>query len=140
MINDDFFPPCPSFFLTFSCPVPLLFLYILFHPSPLTPHPLQNDVAGGDSSSEGCGRLGVGLEEEGEMAAAPFKQVVVGICAMEKKSGSKPMKEILTRLEEFEYLRPVIFPEEVILKVSLGRREEKRRDFGGGRMYEDLHL
>lgn len=75
-----------------------------------------NDVAGGDSSSEGCGRLGVGLEEEGEMAAAPFKQVVVGICAMEKKSGSKPMKEILTRLEEFEYLRPVIFPEEVILK------------------------
>lgn len=60
------------------------------------------------------------------MAAAPFKQVVVGICAMEKKSGSKPMKEILTRLEEFEYLRPVIFPEEVILKVSLGRREEKR--------------
>ncbi|XP_037793413.1 inositol hexakisphosphate and diphosphoinositol-pentakisphosphate kinase 2-like, partial [Penaeus monodon] len=77
---------------------------------------LTNDVAGGDSSSEGCGRLGVGLEEEGEMAAAPFKQVVVGICAMEKKSGSKPMKEILTRLEEFEYLRPVIFPEEVILK------------------------
>ncbi|ROT65289.1 inositol hexakisphosphate and diphosphoinositol-pentakisphosphate kinase-like [Penaeus vannamei] len=77
---------------------------------------LHNDVAGGDSSSEGCGRLGVGLEEEGEMAAAPFKQVVVGICAMEKKSGSKPMKEILTRLEEFEYLRPVIFPEEVILK------------------------
>ncbi|XP_042888089.1 inositol hexakisphosphate and diphosphoinositol-pentakisphosphate kinase 2-like isoform X4 [Penaeus japonicus] len=77
---------------------------------------LTNDVAGGDSSSEGCGRLGVGLDEEGEMAAAPFKQVVVGICAMEKKSGSKPMKEILTRLEEFEYLRPVIFPEEVILK------------------------
>ncbi len=33
------------------------------------------------------------------------KQVIVGICAMEKKSQSKPMKEILTRLEEFEYIK-----------------------------------
>lgn len=33
------------------------------------------------------------------------KQVIVGICAMEKKSQSKPMKEILSRLEEFEYIR-----------------------------------
>ncbi|XP_037077172.1 inositol hexakisphosphate and diphosphoinositol-pentakisphosphate kinase 2-like [Pollicipes pollicipes] len=44
------------------------------------------------------------------------KQVVVGICAMEKKSGSRPMKEILTRLEEFEYIKCLIFPEHVILK------------------------
>ncbi|XP_071034280.1 inositol hexakisphosphate and diphosphoinositol-pentakisphosphate kinase isoform X5 [Parasteatoda tepidariorum] len=43
------------------------------------------------------------------------KQVLVGICAMSKKSQSKPMKEILTRLEEFEYLKTVVFPEEVIL-------------------------
>ncbi|GIY29017.1 hypothetical protein CEXT_217762 [Caerostris extrusa] len=43
------------------------------------------------------------------------KQVVVGICAMEKKSQSKPMREILTRLEEFEYLRTLVFSEEVIL-------------------------
>ena len=46
------------------------------------------------------------------------RQVVVGICAMEKKSLSKPMREILTRLEEFEYLKTAIFPEEVILNVS----------------------
>jgi inositol-hexakisphosphate/diphosphoinositol-pentakisphosphate 1-kinase len=46
------------------------------------------------------------------------KQVVVGVCAMAKKSQSKPMKEILTRLQEFEYLRIVVFNEEVILKVS----------------------
>ena len=45
------------------------------------------------------------------------KQVLVGICAMAKKSQSKPMKEILTRLEEFEYIKIVVFPEEVILKV-----------------------
>ncbi|KAG8178546.1 hypothetical protein JTE90_015916 [Oedothorax gibbosus] len=43
------------------------------------------------------------------------KQVLVGICAMSKKSQSKPMKEILTRLEEFEYLKTVVFQEEVIL-------------------------
>ncbi|XP_048513997.1 inositol hexakisphosphate and diphosphoinositol-pentakisphosphate kinase 2 isoform X2 [Athalia rosae] len=44
------------------------------------------------------------------------KQVLVGVCAMAKKSQSKPMKEILTRLEEFEYLKIIVFPEEVILK------------------------
>lgn len=47
------------------------------------------------------------------------KQVIVGICAMSKKSQSKPMKEILTRLEEFEYLKTVVFPEDVILNVKL---------------------
>ncbi|GAB6021308.1 hypothetical protein CHUAL_003923 [Chamberlinius hualienensis] len=52
--------------------------------------------------------------EDGD--AFESKQVIVGICAMEKKSRSKPMREILMRLQEFEYIRTVIFPEEVILK------------------------
>ena len=47
------------------------------------------------------------------------KQVIVGICAMAKKSNSKPMKEILARLDEFEYIKTKIFPEETILKVSV---------------------
>ncbi|XP_069959390.1 inositol hexakisphosphate and diphosphoinositol-pentakisphosphate kinase 2 isoform X17 [Cherax quadricarinatus] len=72
----------------------------------------SND-AGEASSSDGCGWLG-NMEDEPDIP--PVKQVVVAICAMEKKSGSKPMKEILTRLEEFEFIRTVIFPEEVILK------------------------
>ncbi len=38
---------------------------------------------------------------------------------MAKKTLSKPMKEILTRLEEFEYIKTLIFPESVILKVNL---------------------
>ena len=46
-------------------------------------------------------------------------QVIVGVCAMEKKTLSKPMKEILTRLEEFEYIKTHIFPETVILNVSI---------------------
>lgn len=45
------------------------------------------------------------------------QKVYVGICAMDKKSRSKAMKEILTRLEEFEYIKTVIFPESVILMV-----------------------
>ena len=45
------------------------------------------------------------------------KQILVGICAMAKKSNSKPMKVILARLEEFEYIKTIIFPEETILKV-----------------------
>lgn len=48
-----------------------------------------------------------------------YKQVVVGICAMAKKSQSKPMKEILTRLQEFEYIKVIVFPEDVILEVLL---------------------
>uniref|UniRef100_A0A8D8HSD6 Inositol hexakisphosphate and diphosphoinositol-pentakisphosphate kinase n=1 Tax=Culex pipiens TaxID=7175 RepID=A0A8D8HSD6_CULPI len=44
------------------------------------------------------------------------KQVVVAVCAMAKKSQSKPMKEILTRLQEFEFIKMVVFSEEVILK------------------------
>ncbi|XP_050294497.1 inositol hexakisphosphate and diphosphoinositol-pentakisphosphate kinase isoform X2 [Anthonomus grandis grandis] len=43
------------------------------------------------------------------------KVVIVGVCAMEKKTQSKPMKEILTRLQEFEYIKVIVFPEEVIL-------------------------
>lgn len=43
---------------------------------------------------------------------------------MEKKSQSKPMKEILTRLEEFEYLKTVVFPEDVILNVSFNPIQE----------------
>lgn len=51
-------------------------------------------------------------------SASNRKAVTVGICAMEKKTLSKPMKEILTRIEEFEYIRTMIFPEPVILNVS----------------------
>ena len=42
-------------------------------------------------------------------------KVIVGICAMAKKSLSKPMKEILTRMAEFEYIKTIIFPEQVII-------------------------
>lgn len=46
------------------------------------------------------------------------KQVVVAVCAMAKKSQSKPMNEILTRLQEFKYIKMIVFPEDVILQVS----------------------
>lgn len=48
------------------------------------------------------------------------KQVIVGICAMEKKAQSKPMKEILRRLEDyFEYIKTLIFEESVILNKPI---------------------
>ncbi|XP_062418911.1 inositol hexakisphosphate and diphosphoinositol-pentakisphosphate kinase 1 isoform X6 [Pungitius pungitius] len=46
----------------------------------------------------------------------PERQIMVGICAMMKKSKSKPMTEILERLCKFDYIDMVIFPEEVILE------------------------
>ncbi|XP_069692584.1 inositol hexakisphosphate and diphosphoinositol-pentakisphosphate kinase isoform X3 [Periplaneta americana] len=56
------------------------------------------------------------LGDDDQVAGEEGKQVVVGVCAMAKKSQSKPMREILMRLQEFEYLKMVVFPEEVILK------------------------
>ncbi|XP_043257342.1 inositol hexakisphosphate and diphosphoinositol-pentakisphosphate kinase isoform X2 [Colletes gigas] len=69
------------------------------------------ELSDGCSNDDSC-MGGNDLEGEG-------KQVLVGVCAMAKKSQSKPMKEILTRLEEFEYIKIIVFPEEVILKESV---------------------
>ncbi|XP_063985902.1 inositol hexakisphosphate and diphosphoinositol-pentakisphosphate kinase 2 isoform X15 [Diachasmimorpha longicaudata] len=68
----------------------------------------MGELSDGCVSEDGC-MGGSDLDGEG-------KQVLVGICAMAKKSQSKPMKEILTRLEEFEYIKILVFSEEVILK------------------------
>ncbi|XP_041753311.1 inositol hexakisphosphate and diphosphoinositol-pentakisphosphate kinase 2 isoform X8 [Coregonus clupeaformis] len=55
-------------------------------------------------------------EEDDEMYdSPPERQIVVGICAMSKKSKSKPMKEILERLCLFKYITVVTIEEEVIL-------------------------
>lgn len=66
------------------------------------------DLCGGDPSD--------GMDSDCSVSSNSGKQVVVGICAMAKKTQSKPMKEILTRLREFEYIRMVVFEEDVILK------------------------
>ncbi|KAM9754084.1 inositol hexakisphosphate and diphosphoinositol-pentakisphosphate kinase 2 isoform 5-T7 [Menidia menidia] len=54
--------------------------------------------------------------EDDEDESPIERQVVVGICAMMKKSKSKPMTEILERLCKFDYIDVEIFPEEVILE------------------------
>ncbi|XP_069082284.1 inositol hexakisphosphate and diphosphoinositol-pentakisphosphate kinase 2 [Pleurodeles waltl] len=54
-------------------------------------------------------------EDDEEYDSPPERQIVVGICAMAKKSKSKPMKEILERLSLFKYIVVVIFEEVVIL-------------------------
>ncbi|KAI5745620.1 hypothetical protein M8J76_012817 [Diaphorina citri] len=67
---------------------------------------------GRDKSRHECTDIGYDSDpccEEG-------KQVIVGVCAMAKKSQSKPMKEILTRLEEFEFIKMIVFSEETIQK------------------------
>ncbi|XP_073730059.1 inositol hexakisphosphate and diphosphoinositol-pentakisphosphate kinase 2 isoform X7 [Misgurnus anguillicaudatus] len=54
-------------------------------------------------------------DDDDEYDSPPERQIVVGICAMSKKSNSKPMKEILERLCLFKYITVVTFEEEVIL-------------------------
>ncbi|CAL8092243.1 unnamed protein product [Orchesella dallaii] len=61
----------------------------------------------------------VDMEEAGSEDMENEKQVVVGICAMSKKSESKSMTEIRTRLDEFEQIKTVVFPEETILKLPI---------------------
>lgn len=56
------------------------------------------------------------IDSDCSLSSNSGKHVLVGICAMGKKSQSKPMKEILTRLQEFEYIRMIVFEEDVILK------------------------
>lgn len=70
----------------------------------------QNDI---DLSGEPSD----GNESDFSISSTSEKQVMVGICAMAKKTQSKPMKEILSRLREFEYIRMLVFEEDVILKV-----------------------
>ncbi|XP_038640002.1 inositol hexakisphosphate and diphosphoinositol-pentakisphosphate kinase 2 isoform X3 [Scyliorhinus canicula] len=52
---------------------------------------------------------------ENDSDSPPERQILVGICAMAKKSKSKPMTQILERLCKFEYISVVIFNEDVIL-------------------------
>ncbi|XP_064471577.1 inositol hexakisphosphate and diphosphoinositol-pentakisphosphate kinase 2-like isoform X4 [Ornithodoros turicata] len=69
----------------------------------------------------GCSRIVMDTEhvDSDDEGHCEGKQVVVGICSMAKKSQSKPMKEILTRLDEFEYIKTVVFQEDVILNESI---------------------
>ncbi|XP_018620569.2 inositol hexakisphosphate and diphosphoinositol-pentakisphosphate kinase 2-like isoform X2 [Scleropages formosus] len=61
-------------------------------------------------------RTDVELHEETQKSDSGWeRQIVVGICAMMKKSMSKPMTQILERLCKFEYITVVIFSEDVIL-------------------------
>ena len=54
---------------------------------------------------------GLGEDEDADSG----RQIIVGICAMNKKSQSLPMQEILERLSRFEHLNILVFDQEVIL-------------------------
>ncbi|XP_044521019.1 inositol hexakisphosphate and diphosphoinositol-pentakisphosphate kinase 1 isoform X2 [Gracilinanus agilis] len=78
-------------------------------------------VGAGD---EGLGVQGAGMsmeESESELLEdeedeVPLeRQIIVGICAMTKKSKSKPMTQILERLCRFDYITVIILGEDVIL-------------------------
>ncbi|XP_038562101.1 inositol hexakisphosphate and diphosphoinositol-pentakisphosphate kinase 2 isoform X4 [Micropterus salmoides] len=82
-------------------------------------------VVGCEDDEQDMGQMETGMKnemfreeemEDDEDESPPERQIVVGICAMMKKSKSKPMTEILERLCKFDYINVVIFPEEVILE------------------------
>nr|XP_043891557.1 inositol hexakisphosphate and diphosphoinositol-pentakisphosphate kinase 1 isoform X6 [Solea senegalensis] len=83
------------------------------------------DVVGSKDDAQHFGEMETSLKnemfqgeemEDDEDESPPERQIVVGICAMMKKSKSKPMTQILERLCKFDYIDMVIFPEEVILE------------------------
>ncbi|XP_043346085.1 inositol hexakisphosphate and diphosphoinositol-pentakisphosphate kinase 1 isoform X8 [Cervus canadensis] len=76
------------------------------------------------AGDEGLGPRGLGMRpeesdsellEDEEDEVPPEPQIIVGICAMTKKSKSKPMTQILERLCRFDYLTVIILGEDVIL-------------------------
>ncbi|XP_058440728.1 inositol hexakisphosphate and diphosphoinositol-pentakisphosphate kinase 1 isoform X2 [Marmota monax] len=76
------------------------------------------------AGDEGLGTRGTGMRteesdsellEDEEDEVPPEPQIIVGICAMTKKSKSKPMTQILERLCRFDYLTVIILGEDVIL-------------------------
>ncbi|XP_018562040.1 inositol hexakisphosphate and diphosphoinositol-pentakisphosphate kinase isoform X2 [Anoplophora glabripennis] len=74
-----------------------------------------DECLGNDGDLELCDPSDISLSPQ-DMDDDGGKVVIVGVCAMEKKTQSKPMKEILTRLQEFEYIKVIVFQEEVILQ------------------------
>lgn len=60
-----------------------------------------------------------GQYKEDSPLMIPERQIIIGICAMAKKTKSKPMREILGRLELFEYITTTIFPEDTILNKPI---------------------
>ncbi|XP_035805153.2 inositol hexakisphosphate and diphosphoinositol-pentakisphosphate kinase 2 isoform X3 [Amphiprion ocellaris] len=82
-------------------------------------------VVGCEDDEQDMGQMEAGMKnemfreeemEDDEDESPSERQIVVGICAMMKKSKSKPMTQILERLCKFDYIDVVIFPEEVILE------------------------
>ncbi|XP_022379614.1 inositol hexakisphosphate and diphosphoinositol-pentakisphosphate kinase 1 isoform X3 [Enhydra lutris kenyoni] len=76
------------------------------------------------AGDEGLGTREIGMRteesdsellEDEEDEVPPEPQIIVGICAMTKKSKSKPMTQILERLCRFDYLTVIILGEDVIL-------------------------
>uniref|UniRef100_A0AAV2L3P0 Inositol hexakisphosphate and diphosphoinositol-pentakisphosphate kinase n=1 Tax=Knipowitschia caucasica TaxID=637954 RepID=A0AAV2L3P0_KNICA len=56
------------------------------------------------------------LEDFEDLEDLEERHIVVGVCAMTKKSRSKPMVEILERLCGFHFIHVCVFPEDVILE------------------------
>ncbi|KAM4572207.1 inositol hexakisphosphate and diphosphoinositol-pentakisphosphate kinase 2 isoform 6-T6 [Odontesthes bonariensis] len=82
-------------------------------------------VVGCEDDEQDMGQMEAGMKkemfreedmEDDEDESPSERQIIVGICAMMKKSKSKPMTEILERLCKFDYIDVEIFPEEVILE------------------------
>jgi inositol hexakisphosphate/diphosphoinositol-pentakisphosphate kinase len=49
----------------------------------------------------------------------PIDTIKIGICAMAKKVNSKPMQEILSRLQKNLYFNVIIFEQDLILNVPV---------------------
>ncbi|XP_063053662.1 inositol hexakisphosphate and diphosphoinositol-pentakisphosphate kinase 1 isoform X7 [Engraulis encrasicolus] len=76
-----------------------------------------------EEEEDGGMRNNMGLYDEDEEDDEVYSErlIVVGICAMVKKSKSKPMTQIMERLCKFEYITVVIFPEDVILNEPVDK-------------------
>ncbi|XP_071090250.1 inositol hexakisphosphate and diphosphoinositol-pentakisphosphate kinase 2-like isoform X6 [Haliotis cracherodii] len=87
--------------------------------------PAEQEAAGGPHSPRVKFMIGDDFEDRPrspgcyERSDSGDRRIVVGVCAMSKKAMSKPMREILQRLEHFERIQVLVFEESVILNDAI---------------------
>ncbi|KAE9552296.1 hypothetical protein FO519_004482 [Halicephalobus sp. NKZ332] len=77
----------------------------------------RNDASANPDQKQTSPHPGRRVGTRSETAPNGMKKIVIGVCAMERKANSKPMKAIMCKILEYynDWLSFVIFPEDVIM-------------------------
>uniref|UniRef100_A0AC34F8Q5 VIP1 N-terminal domain-containing protein n=1 Tax=Panagrolaimus sp. ES5 TaxID=591445 RepID=A0AC34F8Q5_9BILA len=80
---------------------------------PSTPATAASEGSTSDAAATPPPKVGEGVET----APNGMKKIIIGVCAMQRKANSKPMKAIMQKILEYyqDWLSFIIFPEDLII-------------------------